>query len=226
VDSLSATFDLERDGARLLEGGAVACLADMGAVLAGHDQREAGVRLFGMPRLASFLDGTSHLGGVARSFAGATARPVRAILFDKNSERNWPLAWHQDRAIAVRTRINVPGYGPWTRKAGVEHVAPPSDLLRKMLTMRIHLDDVPADNAPLLIAVGSHRAGVIREADLDAVVRASVVHPCTAARGDVWLYRTLILHASERAAMPSRRRVLQVDYSPDELPDGLEWLGL
>jgi hypothetical protein len=41
-----------------------------------------------------------------------------------------------------------------------------------------------------------------------------------------WLYATPILHASQSATAPSRRRVLQVEYAAKELPGGLEWLGI
>lgn len=37
----------------------------------------------------------------------------------------------------------------------------PVELLAKMITIRVHLDDVPANNAPLLIAPGSHRQGMV-----------------------------------------------------------------
>ena len=43
---------------------------------------------------------------------------------------------------------------------------------------------------------------------------------------DVWLYATPILHASEAAARPLRRRVLQIDFSADALPAPLRWLGV
>jgi hypothetical protein len=36
----------------------------------------------------------------------------------------------------------------------------------------------------------------------------------------------LILHASEAARRPARRRVLQVDYAARDLPGALEWLGV
>lgn len=49
---------------------------------------------------------------------------------------------------------------------------------------------------------------------------------CEAGAGDVWLYATPILHASEAAHNPTHRRVLQVDYSCDVLPGDLEWLGV
>ncbi|MEL7190648.1 MAG: phytanoyl-CoA dioxygenase, partial [Pseudomonadota bacterium] len=44
--------------------------------------------------------------------------------------------------------------------------------------------------------------------------------------GDIWLYSTPILHASDAAEKPSSRRVLQVDFAAEPLPDGLEWLGV
>ena len=37
---------------------------------------------------------------------------VRAILFDKTGDANWTVPWHQDRSIAVATRIDVAGFGP------------------------------------------------------------------------------------------------------------------
>ncbi len=95
-----------------------------------------------------------------------------------------------------------------------------------MITLRVHLDDVPASNAPLLVASGSHRLSRVTESDIPLVVDRSRVIACTAQVGDIWLYSTTILHASERASAPQSRRVLQLDYSADELPAGLEWLGV
>ena len=95
-----------------------------------------------------------------------------------------------------------------------------------MVTLRAHLDDVPASNAPLLIAPGTHRLGQIAVADVDATVRRYGQMMCLARAGDVWLYATPILHASEAPTTPTRRRVLQVDYAACDLPGGLEWLGV
>lgn len=72
----------------------------------------------------------------------------------------------------MHERADVPGFGPWTIKSGLLHVAPPPELLATMLTMRVHLDDVSEDNAPLLIAPGSHRLGRISEAEVAGVVDA------------------------------------------------------
>jgi len=153
-------------------------------------------------------------------------RHVDAVLFDKTPNANWALGWHQDRTICVRQRIDVPGFGPWTIKGGMLHVEPPFALLARMITLRIHLDDVPATNAPLLIAPGSHRLGRIEIGQIASVVERSGTAACLAGAGDIWAYSTPIVHASDRAAEPMRRRVLQVDYSPDPLPGGLVWQGI
>lgn len=185
-----------------------------------------GVRLTGHLNPSRMGDVGGKLAQIASEKLGAESRPVRATLFDKSAANNWALGWHQDRTIAVRDRVEIAGYGPWGIKAGVHHVAPPAELLARMITMRVHLDQVDAANAPLLIALGSHRSGLVDEDRIEAVVSASDVHECLAEPGDVWLYSTLILHASSRAKTGHRRRVLQIDYSADALPGGLEWIGL
>jgi ectoine hydroxylase-related dioxygenase (phytanoyl-CoA dioxygenase family) len=118
------------------------------------------------------------------------------------------------------------GFENWTVKAGAPHVEPPFDLIERMVTARIHIDPVPAGNAPLLIAPGSHASGRIAEGEIDTVVQRCGTHACLADAGDVWLYRTAILHRSDRSVGEGRRRVLQVDFAAEELPGGLEWLGV
>jgi len=165
------------------------------------------------------------LAGVRRLIAdrASAMRPVRALLFDKTDGGNWALAWHQDRTIEVAERHEVDGFGPWTVKQGRLHVAPPVTLLERMMTVRFHLDPVDADNAPLLVAPGSHRMGLIPEPEIEDVVSRHGEAICLAEAGSVWLYRTLILHASARSRPGRHRRVLQIDLSADELPGGLRW---
>jgi hypothetical protein len=227
MSALNAQLELGRDGAELapqaLDGPTRAALE---MVLAGQPRDVAGVRLFGVDGLLSFLAPNGPIGSLAAQNLGETTRPVRAILFDKTTSANWSLTWHQDRVVAVRERMEVEGFGPWTRKHGALHVAPPFEVLAGMLTLRVHLDPVPETNAPLLIAPGSHRFGKIPGADVPMVVSKCGVAVCLAEAGDVWTYATPILHASERASAATHRRVLQVDYAVGDLAGGLEWHGV
>lgn len=201
-------------------------LATIEAALADLPPDQPGLRLASLPALGPMLAPTGAIGRHAAAHQGQAARPVRAILFDKSATTNWSLGWHQDRTIAVTERRDTPGFGPWTVKSGIQHVAPPQSLLDRMLTLRLHLDPVDADNAPLLIAPGTHCHGRIPESDVATHVDLHGTHACLAQRGDIWLYATPILHASDAATTPRHRRVLQLDYSPDPLPTGLQWLGV
>ncbi len=166
------------------------------------------------------------VGLLAKMLLGDEARAVRAVLFDKTPEANWAVAWHQDRTIVVRERAEADGFGPWSLKDGLLHVAPPIGVLERMVTLRIHLDPCGPGNAPLKAALGSHRLGRVPAADAAARAGEHELAICLAKAGDVWAYATPILHASERAATPSRRRVLQIDYAAFDLPSPLVWLGV
>lgn len=182
-----------------------------------------GRRITRLGALAPFLTGSGAIAELAVRLAGRSMRPVRAIAFDKSPDANWALGWHQDRTINVAARAEVAGYGPWTIKQGSPHVQPPFDVIATMLTLRIHLDPVTPDNAPLEIALGSHRQGYIAEPDVAATIAESPLATCLAAPGDVWAYATPILHASQRSRGTARRRVVQVDFSAAELPAPLAW---
>lgn len=221
-----AALKLPVHGAELFRGAVTQDLHNLRTTLENLPTGHAGVRINGIEHLRHFLKPNGSIGSVAARWLGPSCRAVRAILFDKTKEMNWSLGWHQDRTICVKRRIEVEGFGPWTIKGGMQHVAPPIELLSRMVTLRVHLDDVPATNAPLLIALGSHREGRIPEPEIGAVVNRCVVKACTAIAGDVWVYVTPILHASETAISPKRRRVLQIDYAREDLPGGLEWMGV
>jgi ectoine hydroxylase-related dioxygenase (phytanoyl-CoA dioxygenase family) len=151
------------------------------------------------------------------------ARPVRILYFDKTPGANWAVPWHQDRTIAVARRIEAPGYEIWSIKAGVHHVEPPETILGSIVSLRLHIDDCGDNNGPLLALRGSFRLGRVIASDIKRRVDEGTIEVCCARAGDVVLMRGLTIHASERASRPSRRRVVHVDFSPAELPCGLEW---
>jgi hypothetical protein len=223
---MSAPTDFARDGAVHFPG--VLSTDDL-SVLRGLADRTVsarpGARLRDADVLADILAATGSVGALAARLTSLAARPVRAVMFDKTPDANWTVAWHQDRTLPVVERIEVEGFAPWSTKDGLLHVAPPFDVLARMVTLRVHLDPVDGSNAPLKAALGSHRLG--RVAADDAAARAAE-HPvidCLAEPGDVWVYATPILHASDRAQLPRRRRVLQVDFADFDLPGGLAWAG-
>lgn len=216
---------LARDGFERCPGAAAICLTELLGFFDGSHSR-AGRRISNLGAARTHLARDGVLGSLAVKHLGPCARPVRAIAFDKCDDANWALGWHQDRTIAVQARRQVAGFGPWTTKQGLHHVEPPADLLARMVTMRIHIDPVDSANAPLKVAPTSHRLGRIDDTSISGTVGQLGETHCLADQGDVWLYMTLIVHASDRAAPGRRRRVLQVDYAANDLPGGLQWLDL
>ncbi len=224
---MSAPLDFARDGAVHFPG--VLSAAELVALRDLADQAvnaRPGARLRGAKILDPILTTTGPVGALAARLTSSAARPVRAVMFDKTPEANWAVAWHQDRTLPVAERIEVDGFGPWSTKDGLLHVAPPFEILARMVTLRVHLDAVDAANAPLCVALGSHRLGRVPAGDVAARAAEHPVMNCLADAGDVWAYATPILHASDRAEPPRRRRVLQVDFADSDLPGGLQWIGL
>lgn len=160
---------------------------------------------------------------LVRPHTGGEPRPVRAIWFNKSAEANWLVAWHQDLAIAVRERVDVPGFAAWSAKEGVPHVQPPVEVLQRMLTVRIHLDDADGENGALRVVSGTHLLGRLSAEQIAALRKERGETLCAAAAGDALLMRPLLLHASGRSTSDRPRRVLHLEYAGEELPGDLEW---
>jgi ectoine hydroxylase-related dioxygenase (phytanoyl-CoA dioxygenase family) len=160
-----------------------------------------------------------------REIVGAVLGPrcfaVRGIFFNKNQRSNWKVAWHQDVTISVRERREVPGFGPWTVKAGVSHVQPPVEIM-SILAIRLHLDESGPDNGPLRILPASHKEGRL-SAEQIANWRRTPCLTCTVSSGGALIMRPLLLHASSACAVLKLRRVVHLEFAAEELPQGLEW---
>ena len=145
---------------------------------------------------------------------------VRVLYFDKPPAQTWSLAWHQDQAIAVKDNT-LPSkvFTKPTHKAGVPHVNAPRALLERMLTLRLHLDDVTEENGPLRVIPGSHIAE-------DSQADSSTAETILAQRGDVLAMRPLVSHSSGKSDPETtrHRRILHFEFAADsQLPDGYAW---
>jgi len=144
---------------------------------------------------------------------------VKSIYFDKPPESNWFVAWHQDLTISVKSKINVPRFGPWTVKQDQFAVQPPLEFLQTNITIRIHLDDTNELNGALKVIPGSHLQGILRSEYIDKSKAVSVNVPA----GGIILMKPLLMHASSRTLNNLQRRVLHIEFSNQQLPGTLEW---
>lgn len=162
----------------------------------------------------------SSLTNLLREVLGDTYGLVRVLFFDKPLEKPWSLPWHKDMTIAVKdnklpsTRFRNP-----TTKAGIPHVEASEEILQRMLTLRLHLDDVDESNGPLSVISGSHLSG-------KQVVEGGRMTKILVSRGDVLAMRPLVSHSSPSptSAAVKGRRILHFEFAADQqLPDGFQW---
>ncbi|MBJ6142652.1 phytanoyl-CoA dioxygenase family protein [Hymenobacter sp. BT559] len=147
---------------------------------------------------------------------------TKAIYFDKPAGSNWLVAWHQDLMINVDRRADgLPGFGPWTAKAGWVAVQPPVAVLENTVTIRLHLDDCDATNGALKVVPGSHLGGVVPAETIAAHTAMATV--CAVPAGGAMLMKPLLLHASNRSTGTQPRRVVHLEFSVAELPEALVW---
>ena len=189
-----------------------------GEVYGVRDPRLAGSR--GSPAgPVAGADGNHHNHLGTRSVRGAR------LYFDKTISTNWNLPWHQDLTIAVRARRDVAGFGPWTLKAGIQHVHAPAHYLERMVTLRLHLDECSPQSGPMRVLPGSHTEGKLdaKSAALWSARASELAFDCVGPAGGAVVMRPLLMHASASGTAAGHRRVIHLEYAAESLPGGLEW---
>jgi len=176
----------------------------------------AGLRhamLFGSVRL---IAGCPQLKQLACEVLGPRAFPFRATIFDKSPTANWLVVWHQDTALPLRERMEVPGWGPWSKKAGVSYAHAPAGVLSQVLALRVHLDDSTAVNGPLRVLPGTHRFGLLSDDCVHELANQIAAVECVVPKGGVMAMRPLLVHASSKSRAEIPRRVLHIEYAASD----------
>lgn len=200
-------------------------ISDIADALDGEtlERSRAGARHLMRHPIVGRVARDSRLLAIASRFLDASPVPYRATLFDKSPRSNWLVVWHQDTALPLRSRREVPGWGPWSVKAGITYAHAPAAALSRVIALRLHLDDSRADNGPLRVLPGTHTLGLLSDADAACLARERQPVDCLVPAGGIVAMRPLLVHASSKAETDRRRRVLHIEYADDlDMGSGLE----
>jgi ectoine hydroxylase-related dioxygenase (phytanoyl-CoA dioxygenase family) len=153
---------------------------------------------------------------LAREVLGSEAFPFRATLFDKSPTSNWLVVWHQDTALPLQKRVELPGWGPWSIKDGIDYAHAPSAALSQVLALRVSCDDSTVENGPLRVLPRTHTLGVLSDDAIHALASQVAPVDCIVPRGGVVAMRPLVVHASSKSQTEVPRRVLHIEYAASE----------
>ena len=148
---------------------------------------------------------------------------VQCTYFHKSPEKNWLVAWHQDRSIPVHCQVQSDELTGWSRKEGMTFVHAPDAILAEMVAVRLHLDNSTEQNGPLRIIPGSHRRGTLSPPEIERFCKGDSETTCVVPKGGLLVIRPLLLHASSKSISLEPRRVLHFLLGPLQLPHGLRW---
>ncbi len=168
-------------------------LSAMDAAFPVLPDRTAGARAHAFsPEARGWFAAHSGLLELAGRLLQTPARLSRLQAFDKSAGANWFVPWHQDRAEDGRERTVAQ--------------------LERTVALRVHLDDCNEDSGPLEVIPGSHGHGRLEADAIAAMVAANPSRLCLAVRGDIVAMRPLLLHRSQRARVPTARRVVHMEF--------------
>jgi len=146
---------------------------------------------------------------------------TKSIYFDKPEKSNWFVAYHQDLTISVDKKTETENFENWTIKQNQFAVQPPKEILENNFTIRIHLDKTTKDNGALKVINNSHSKGIFRVENLE--IESEIETICEIEKGGIMIMKPLLFHASNKTTNNQRRRVIHIEFSKQELPNGLEW---
>ena len=165
---------------------------------------------------------TPRLKEVVRSISQSCNTLIKSIYFDKPPSANWIVNWHQDLTINVTGHRDVEGYINWRELPDRTVVQPNRTLLENIFTVRIHLDDCTSENGALRVIEKSHKHGVIAIEEWKQT-KPGIERICEVELGGIQLMKPLTLHSSYRTENNQHRRVIHLEFTDQELPEGLEW---
>lgn len=165
---------------------------------------------------------TKRLKEVIKQVSSNCNKSIKSIYFDKPPNANWVVNWHQDLTVNLKAKKETEGFINWRENAERVIAQPSKEILESIFTIRIHLDDCTKENGALRVIEGSHKNGVI-EIKNWVKGKEDVEKICEVNKGGILIMKPLILHSSKRTENAQNRRVIHIEFTDKELPNGLGW---
>jgi len=173
-----------------------------------------------IPEILDFIF-NENLKKIIESNFGKVYFITKSIYFDKPEKSNWFVAYHQDLTISVDQKIEVENFENWTLKQNQFAVQPPKEILEDNFTIRIHIDKTTKNNGALKVINNSHSKGILRIENLNFETEKETI--CEVEKGGIMIMKPLLFHASNKTTNNERRRVIHIEFSRQQLPEGLDW---
>jgi len=165
---------------------------------------------------------TKSLIEIIEQISPACNKSIKSIYFDKPPSANWIVNWHQDLTINLTEKKAVENFKNWRVSDARTIVQPNRELLENIFTIRIHLDDCTKENGALRIIQNSHTKGVIEIKEW-MKNKIGVERICEVKKGGILIMKPLTLHSSKRTENQKNRRIIHIEFTDRELPEGLNW---
>jgi predicted DNA-binding transcriptional regulator YafY len=136
---------------------------------------------------------------------------VKAVFFNNAPTETHYQNWHQIERLAVLSKDS---------NTSAETL--PDEMVRNVFCIRIHLDDTQEGNGQQLVLPGSHKKRFTRE-EIDLLSNNSNSYVPDLYSGSVLLMNALLLTNFSVPPTVKRRRMIHLEFTSSELPDGLEW---
>ena len=153
---------------------------------------------------------------LAREVLGSEAFPFRATPFDKSPAANWLVVGHQDTAMPLHERMELPGWAPWSVKEGIDYAHAPASALSQVLALRVSCDDSTVESGPLRVLPRTHTLGVLSDDVIHDLASQNAPVDCNVPKGGVVAMGPLIIHAWSKSQTEIPRRVLHIEYAASE----------
>ena len=177
--------------------------------------------LFNNPNVAKKVFNSKLLSLVKKILPNCNTS-IKSIYFNKPPKANWVVSWHQDITINVKNEVKTKGFKNWRTKGDRTIVQPDLETLQKIYTIRIHLDDCNKENGALHVITESHVNGVINLKEWTKEKIGSE-YICEVSKGGILIMNPLLLHSSKRTENNKNRRVIHIEFSNANLPNGIRW---
>ena len=209
----------------VLDAGALdtlcATLDELEARDTDHESIERGgghiVTIHGLPLQQGPLSRVLQYQPVVELLERLSDAPVQitgGVLLDKHPDHNWDIGWHPDNGIYVHA---IPEGAPEDIRGGLPVYSTLEMELARNVSCRLALDPAGLDSGGLWVLPKSHLENHGAAGDAKERFAAEKGVLAAQAPGSALCFRPLLLHRTEKMTAPGRRRILHLQYGPNDL---------